>query len=128
MVLRDATPVAFVPTADLERSRAFYVDVLGLEPLEDTPFGAVVAAGPVTVRLTPVPEVVPASGTLLGWLVADVHDVLAALAGRGVVPLRFAGFDQDDAGVWRAPDGTAVAWFADPDGHTLSLTGTDPVA
>jgi predicted enzyme related to lactoylglutathione lyase len=26
-------------------------------------------------------------------------------------------------GIWRAPGGESVAWFTDPDGNTLSLTG-----
>ena len=25
-------------------------------------------------------------------------------------------------GVWKSPSGARVAWFKDPDGHTLSLT------
>lgn len=122
MVLRDAVPVAFVPVADLERARGFYVDVLGLPVLDESPFGLVVAIGPVTLRLTPVPEVVPQPGTQLGWTVPDVAVAMRALAARGVDALRFPSFDQDADGVWVAPDGTPVAWFADPDGHTLSLT------
>ena len=34
---------------------------------------------------------------------------------------RYSFFQQDDKGVWTAPDGTGVAWFKDPDGNTLSL-------
>jgi hypothetical protein len=30
--------------------------------------------------------------------------------------------DQDDDGVWTAPVGAEIAWFADPDGNILSLT------
>jgi hypothetical protein len=29
--------------------------------------------------------------------------------------------DQDEDGVWTAPNGAQVAWFKDPDGNTLSL-------
>jgi hypothetical protein len=36
--------------------------------------------------------------------------------------LRVDGLDQDERGVWTAPDGTHVAWFKDPDGNTLSLS------
>jgi hypothetical protein len=31
---------------------------------------------------------------------------------------------QDDLGIWSAPSGARVAWSTDPDGNTLSLTGT----
>jgi hypothetical protein len=34
---------------------------------------------------------------------------------------RFAGMEQDELGIWRAPGGSLIAWFADPDGNTLSL-------
>jgi hypothetical protein len=30
--------------------------------------------------------------------------------------------DQDEQGIWATPGGDQVAWFRDPDGHTLSLT------
>jgi predicted enzyme related to lactoylglutathione lyase len=29
---------------------------------------------------------------------------------------------QDARGIWEAPGADLVAWFADPDGNTLSLT------
>jgi hypothetical protein len=32
--------------------------------------------------------------------------------------------DQDEQGVWTAPSGDRIAWFADPDGHVLSVTAT----
>jgi hypothetical protein len=57
-----------------------------------------------------------------GWQVPDIAEAMAALAERGVTGLRFDGMDQDDLGVWTAPGGDRVAWFADPDGNTLSLT------
>jgi hypothetical protein len=36
--------------------------------------------------------------------------------------MRYEGFDQDEVGIFRFPDGTRVAWFKDPDGNLLSLT------
>jgi hypothetical protein len=54
-----------------------------------------------------------------GWQVPDIAEAMAALAERGVTGLRFDGMDQDDLGVWTAPGGDRVAWFADPDGNTL---------
>jgi predicted enzyme related to lactoylglutathione lyase len=35
---------------------------------------------------------------------------------------RYPGMDQDENGVWTTQGGEKVAWFADPDGNTLSLT------
>jgi len=44
------------------------------------------------------------------------------LAARGVTFLRYDGMNQDEDGIWTTPTGARVAWFADPDGNTLSLT------
>jgi len=58
----------------------------------------------------------------LGWEVVDAEETARALAGAGVETLRFDWFDQDALGVWSAPSGDKVAWFADPDGNVLSIT------
>lgn len=121
-MLADARPMAFVATADPEGARAFYGDVLGLELLEDTPFALVFRAGPIVLRIQKVPQVAPPPGTAFGWTVPAIAESLATLRKRGVTALRFPGMEQDDAGVWTAPDGARIAWFRDPDGNVLSLT------
>lgn len=121
-VLRDSEVVAFVHTSDVVRARAFWVDALGLELVEETPFALVVRAGGTTIRVTPVDAHAPSPHTVLGWSVNDIAEEVRALADRGVVTLRYSGFEQDAQGVWRSPSGAQVAWFADPDGNTLSLT------
>jgi hypothetical protein len=74
------------------------------------------------IRITPVPDHVPSGHTVLGWVVADLRPALQALVERGVSSLWYEGLEQDDLGIWRSPGGAQVAWFADPDGNTLSLT------
>jgi catechol 2,3-dioxygenase-like lactoylglutathione lyase family enzyme len=120
--LQAARLVGFVASSDLERSRAFYVDVLGLRVLEQNPGACVLASGDVMVRVSLVPEVSVAPYTVLGWDVDDIGAALNALAERGIVCARFDGMDQDERGVWTTPGGDRVAWFRDPDGHVLSLT------
>ena len=115
-------PIAFVHTTDVDRARPFYVGVLGLTVVEESPFALVLRSGHTMVRVTPVPTHEPAGSTVLGWQVPDVHATLAALSAHRVVSLRFDGLTQDEAGVWQAPGGAQVAWFHDPDGNTLSLT------
>ena len=121
-MLRDFDPIGFVHTTDTTRARSFYVDVLGLEFVEETPFALVLKAGPIMIRVTPVEGHVPLVHTVLGWSVPDIALVMRSLIGRGVEPRRFHGLDQDETGVWCSPGGAQVAWFADPDGNTLSLT------
>jgi hypothetical protein len=74
------------------------------------------------LRVTGVRELRPAPYTVLGWSVADVAAAVRNLETRGVVFARYAGFDHDEKGIWTAPTGARVAWFTDPDGHTLQLT------
>jgi catechol 2,3-dioxygenase-like lactoylglutathione lyase family enzyme len=113
--------VAFVATTDLERARAFYVDVLGLAPVEVSPFACVVDAHGTTLRITLVDQLVAAPYTVLGWSVPDLDATIDALTARGVTFRRYDGMDQDDRGAWTAPSGDRIAWFGDPDGNTLSL-------
>jgi hypothetical protein len=54
--------------------------------------------------------------------VADIEAEIRDLTGRGVAFLRYDDMGQDELGVWTTPGGEKVAWFADPDGNTLSLT------
>jgi len=125
-MLGDLTPVSFVPTVDVERARSFYVDVLGLQVLEESPFALVLRSGGGVIRVTPVESHSPAGHTILGWTVLDMATMLSALSSRDVETLRFPWFDQDDQGVWTAPGGALIAWFHDPDGNTLSLTQPAP--
>ena len=59
---------------------------------------------------------------MLGWIVPDIAKSARALARRGVLSRRYEGMPQDDLGIWSSPSGARVAWFADPEGNTLSLT------
>ncbi|NUR89830.1 MAG: VOC family protein [Nonomuraea sp.] len=111
--------VAFVPTTDLDRARAFYEGTLGLAVAEVTPFAVVLRCGGTTLRVTKVERLTPQPFTVLGWTVDDVH---ASLASLDVEAVRYEGIGQDSAGVWTTPDGIRVAWFHDPDGNTLSLS------
>ena len=115
--------VAFVPITDIERSKAFYVDTLGLSVVEESPFALVLRAGDVTIRATLVQDLTPQPFTVLGWEVADVPATARRLTEAGVEFQRYEGMEQDELGVWTAPDRTPVAWFRDPDGNTLSING-----
>ena len=114
--------VAFVAATDLRRARVFYEQVLGLTVAEHDDFACVLDANGTMLRISAVPEVARAGYTVLGWRVTDVAAAVKGLAARGVAFLRYDGMDQDDDGVWTAPGGAKVAWFADPDGNILSLT------
>jgi catechol 2,3-dioxygenase-like lactoylglutathione lyase family enzyme len=121
-MLGSASAIAFLPSTDLDRSRRFFADRLGLTVEEVTPFALVLRAGTTMLRITKVDTLQPQPFTVFGWQVADIRSAVAELAAVDVVCLRFEGMDQDPAGVWTTPGGDQVAWFRDPDGNTLSLT------
>ncbi|WP_300611272.1 VOC family protein [Trebonia sp.] len=91
-MLGSSEVIAFAATTDLDRARAFYEQVLGLPVTERTDVACVFDANGTMLRVTAVPEVATPGYTILGWRVTA------------------------------APGGALVAWFADPDGNTLSLT------
>ena len=102
-----------VPSQDAERSRAFYVDTLGLRPDDkghfefwagDTCFGI---WQPERVGM----EFIAQTGNPLPLRVEDVHATRADLESQGVT---FFG-DTFDTGVCH------MAIFADPDGNQLML-------
>jgi predicted enzyme related to lactoylglutathione lyase len=120
MTLVTGVDFVSVPTTDLERSMAFYGDVLGLErstvwqqPGKD-PVGAEFENGTVTIALLACerlgiefqPHKVP-----IALRVDDVAAARAELEARGV---KFNG-DIIDSGVCHQ------AIFEDPDGNTLDL-------
>jgi catechol 2,3-dioxygenase-like lactoylglutathione lyase family enzyme len=124
-VLAHAAFVGFIPVRNLESARAFYCDTLGLEAVEQTPVALVADAGGVSVRLAEVAELRPQPFTIAGWLVGDISSTVASLAKAGISTKRYEGMAQDEQGVWTAPSGDRIAWFADPDGNVLSVTETD---
>lgn len=120
----DASKImAFVPTQDREKARAFYVDVLGLRFVKDDGFATVLDANGNMVRVVKVAaDYKPAPFTILGWEVEGIVEKVRKLQGAGVVFERFSFFQQDELGIWTTPNGDKVAWFKDPDGNTLSVS------
>ena len=120
-----ASPVvAFVATQDPDRARHFYSEIVGLTIVSDDPFALVYAVGAGHLRIQKVGAFTPQPFTALGWQVADIEAIVAALGARSVAFERYPGMDQDALGIWTTPSGARVAWFKDPDGNLLSLTAT----
>lgn len=124
--LDDGRLIAFVPTTDLPRARAFYAETLGLRVAEEGPFACVFDANGTMLRLTPVRKLSRVRYTVLGWGVDDIVSTVRMLAAAGVALVHYRGMEVDNAGIWTAPAGDRVAWFEDPDGNLLSLTQFAP--
>ena len=117
--------MAFVPTKDSGKARCFYEGVLGLRFVSDDGFALVFNANGIMIRLVKTQQFTPVEYTILGWRVKGIEQMVSALLEKGVHCERFGFFQQDDLGIWIAPNGDKVAWFKDPDGNTLSISEHD---
>jgi catechol 2,3-dioxygenase-like lactoylglutathione lyase family enzyme len=113
--------VAFVPTKDSAKARAFYEGVLGLKFVKDDGFALVLEANGIMLRIARA-DFTPAPFTILGWQVTAIEGVVQQLTAKGVHFERFGFFEQDPLGIWIAPNGDKVAWFKDPDANVLSVS------
>jgi len=114
--------VAFVPTKDAEKARAFYEGALGLKFIKDDGFAMVLDANGIMIRVAKMKDFTPAQFTILGWQVTGIEKIVAGLQAKGVHSEIFGFFKQDPLGIWTAPTGDKVAWFKDPDGNILSVS------
>jgi len=123
-ILGGSELVAFAPTTDPAKARAFYEGVLGLRLVADEkPFALVFDANGTMLRVTTVHELKPHPFTVLGWHVANIEATVDLLAAAGVEFNRYTGVNDDDPrGIWNSPGGARVAWFKDTDGNVLSVT------
>jgi len=115
--------IAFVPTRDAGKARAFYEGMLGLKFVADDGFAMVLDANGIMIRVAKVgKDFSPAQFTILGWQVKGMEKVVAGLRDKGVEFERYGFLKQDELGIWTAPTGDKVAWFKDPDGNVLSVS------
>jgi catechol 2,3-dioxygenase-like lactoylglutathione lyase family enzyme len=122
-VLGNQEIMAFIPTLDYDKARAFYEGVLGLRFVNSDGHAMVLDANGTTIRVAKVQkDWTPEQFTILGWKVREIEKIVTDLTARGVVFERFSFFEQDPLGIWTAPSGDKVAWFKDPDGNTLSVS------
>jgi catechol 2,3-dioxygenase-like lactoylglutathione lyase family enzyme len=116
---------------DVPRAKKFYGTTLGLEVVDaplgvegaDVPTGLEIQIGPGTqVLVYPKPDHIPATFTILNFVVGDIERAVDELAARGI---RFEHYETDprtDAkGIHRTPEVRPVAWFRDPAGNILSI-------
>jgi catechol 2,3-dioxygenase-like lactoylglutathione lyase family enzyme len=120
-MLGDAMPVTTIPVTDLERTKAFYSDTMGLRLLQETPFGLrYAAAGGAQIscfKRGPLER----SATVVHFEVTDIDAEVAQLKKSGVV------FEEYTEGPLVTTNSVAQigpargAWFRDPDGNFIGL-------
>jgi catechol 2,3-dioxygenase-like lactoylglutathione lyase family enzyme len=122
-VLNDQPVFPILLSKDLEASRAFYRDLLGLEVIrEDEGDRIVFRCGGGTQLVVTLSTVGTAdTQTQLAWRVADIHAAVAELRARGV---RIEEYEAPDPAT---TDGIAdmghswAAWFIDPSRNVLAV-------
>ncbi len=102
-MLTAASAIAFLPSTDLDRSRRFFADVLGLTATDASPFACVYRIGATMLRVTKVNELRVQPFTVFGWQIPDMDAAVRELTDAGVTFLRFDGLDQDARGIWTTP-------------------------
>lgn len=111
---------------DVDKAAEFYRKQLGIQVdrLEgDREDGGVLILHPVGGHDTlvyPKPDHIPATYTILNFVVADIDKAVDGLAKARVRFLRFDDLGTDDKGIMRGPD-REIAWFTDPAGNIHSV-------
>ena len=118
MMLADSLAVTTIAVTDVEKSKRFYQEQVGLRLLEETPAGCRFGAGKgsqLSVRRGQ-PNV---GQTVAHFEVDDIDAVIRELTSRGVT---FEEYETPKTVNYVAQIGPARgAWFKDPDGNVLGV-------
>jgi catechol 2,3-dioxygenase-like lactoylglutathione lyase family enzyme len=121
-MLKNTKAVGSFSVNDLQKAKEFYGQTLGVE-FSESPEGLELhIAGGTRIFIYPKPNHVPATFTILNFLVESVEGTVDELTKRGV---RFEIYNDpdlmtDEKGIHRGP-GPKIAWFRDPAGNFLSV-------
>jgi catechol 2,3-dioxygenase-like lactoylglutathione lyase family enzyme len=105
---------------DLDQARRFYGETLGVTTSEQNGLMTLHLAGGRDTLVYPKPDHVPATYTILNFVVDDIDKAVDELAGQGVQFERYEGAGQDEKGINRG-GGPYIAWFRDPAGNILAV-------
>lgn len=127
--LSSAVAITKLPAQDLDRARAFYRDVLGLEAVEERPGGLRYVCGQTEFHLFASSGRASGESTQLGFEVEDLDAAVDELRARGLQFTRFdvPGFVHDGdivevTGNYPSKGtGERGAFFRDSEGNLLAL-------
>ena len=105
---------------DVPKAQRFYGETLGLKVSGESGALLLHLTGGNDTLIYRKPDHIPASYTLLNFVVAEIDRAVDQLAPRGVRFLRYDEFGADDKGIVRGPD-RDIAWFSDPAGNIHSV-------
>lgn len=123
-LLGNAPCHATLTCTDIDQTRDFYTNVLGLNVIQESAEqGIMFGAGDGTrLYVYPRPDLAPAENTVCAFNVADVRATVTALQNNGVT------FEEYDLPNLKTENGIAQmgddvgAWFKDPTGNIIAIS------
>jgi catechol 2,3-dioxygenase-like lactoylglutathione lyase family enzyme len=116
--------VANLATKDIEKSRLFFTDTLGLREVSREGDELITfASGDSNLNVYRSDYAGTNKATAVTWEVDDIDAEVAALKAKGVT---FEHYDMDGLeleGDLHVGEGIKIAWFKDPDGNILNIVG-----
>ena len=123
-MFKDTKAFSGFSTDDIDPTERFYRETLGIEVVREPEpmamLGLKLAAGGEVLIYPKGKDHVPATFTVLNFVVDDIKATVDALVERGVEFDRPDGFPLDERGIMRE-GGPYIAWFKDPGGNVLSV-------
>jgi catechol 2,3-dioxygenase-like lactoylglutathione lyase family enzyme len=113
---------------DITAAKQFYSEVLGMEVSDETGGARLVLPAGASAFMYPKKDHVPATYTMLDFVVEDIDAAVDELTTRGAQFERYEGMPQDEKGIMRgrsAHMGPDIAWFKDPAGNILAVLQSD---
>jgi catechol 2,3-dioxygenase-like lactoylglutathione lyase family enzyme len=128
-MLEESEVATRLPARDLNRARKFYSEKLGLDPIEERPGGLRYRSNNGFFVLFESADEASGTHTQMGWEVADIESIVAALKARGVIfeeydlrGLKTANGIAEIAGNYPSKGaGEKGAWFKDSEGNLLGI-------
>jgi catechol 2,3-dioxygenase-like lactoylglutathione lyase family enzyme len=109
---------------NLEKARAFYADILGLQVSDAGAGLGLQLPGGGTVFVYPKNDHQPATFTILDFEVDSIDEAVDELRDMGVQFECYDGIPADEKGIARGiaqKQGPDIAWFKDPAGNILAV-------
>jgi catechol 2,3-dioxygenase-like lactoylglutathione lyase family enzyme len=109
---------------DIEAAKKFYNEKLGCKVENQTGGVSLTLPGGAKAWMYPKEDHVPATYTMLDFVVDDIDATVDELAGSGIKFEHYPGSPQDEKGIMRgkkANMGPDIAWFKDPAGNILAI-------
>lgn len=125
-MFKDSQAFSSFSTNDLEKTKAFYSDILGLTVSEVEEMGMIrlhLGTGGIVLIYPKGEHHEPASFTVLNFPVANVEEAVDALTEKGVKFEHYTGeLETNEKGIAGGDGrGPKIAWFKDPAGNILSV-------